>query len=187
MAEKKNQQNCPRTATPTEATKHLQNRILDMYRDNPNFNAIARELNFSETYIKKMYRVALKAIIVDNVDNHRKLQLARLDKLHVEAMAILTAFHPVIAQGNIMRDIETDENGHPIMVGEDGTEVPKLVKLRDSGPVLSAIDRILRIEDRRAKLLGLDMPTKTALTNPDGTKEAQAVQFYIPDNKRDSD
>jgi len=35
--------------------------------------------------------------------------------------------------------------------------------LEDDGPVLSAIDTILKIESRRAKLLGLDAPVKTDL------------------------
>jgi hypothetical protein len=30
------------------------------------------------------------------------------------------------------------------------------------------VDSLLRIQERRARLLGLDAPTKTALTDPDG-------------------
>jgi hypothetical protein len=36
---------------------------------------------------------------------------------------------------------------------------------------LSCIDRVIKLLDRRAKLLGLDMPTKTALTNADGSND----------------
>lgn len=39
---------------------------------------------------------------------------------------------------------------------------------------LAAIDRLLRISESRRKLLGLDAPAKTALTNPDGTPAAYA-------------
>lgn len=35
---------------------------------------------------------------------------------------------------------------------------------------LQAIDKGLKIMERRSKFLGLDMPVKTALTNPDGTE-----------------
>jgi hypothetical protein len=38
-----------------------------------------------------------------------------------------------------------------------------------------AIDRLLRIMERRAKLLGLDAPTKVAPTTPDGTREYQEM------------
>lgn len=34
---------------------------------------------------------------------------------------------------------------------------------------MGALDRVLRIMERRARLLGLDAPTKTALQNPDGS------------------
>ncbi len=34
---------------------------------------------------------------------------------------------------------------------------------------LGAIDRLIRLEERRARLLGLDMPNKFAPTSPDGT------------------
>jgi len=39
--------------------------------------------------------------------------------------------------------------------------------------------------ERRAKLLGIDKPTKVASTDPTGEQAAPAVQFYIPSNGRD--
>jgi len=175
----------PRTATPSEMTKFRQNQILEMYRDNPNFTWIARELDLSPTYVIKLYRQALKSIIVDNVENHRKLELARLDKLHHKAMQVLEAFHPMVNAGQVVRDIIEDENGRPVLDPE--TEQPRTYRLIDQGPLLSAIDRLLRVSERRSKLLGLDAPTKTSLTDPTGEKEASFVQFYIPDNGRDED
>lgn len=49
---------------------------------------------------------------------------------------------------------------------------------------LTAIDRALKIQERRARLLGLDAPTKTDLSNTDGTL-TPVVNVYIPDNGRD--
>ncbi len=40
--------------------------------------------------------------------------------------------------------------------------------LTDDGPALQAMDRLLKIADRRAKLLGLNAPTRTELTGKDG-------------------
>jgi hypothetical protein len=34
------------------------------------------------------------------------------------------------------------------------------VALEDDAPVLAAVDRLLRIQERRAKLLGLDAPVR---------------------------
>lgn len=48
-----------------------------------------------------------------------------------------------------------------------------------------AVDTCLRIMERRAKLLGIDKPTKVASTDPSGEKSEPTVQFYIPSNGRD--
>ena len=48
-----------------------------------------------------------------------------------------------------------------------------------------AVDTCLRIMERRAKLLGIDKPTKVASTDPSGEQAAPVVQFYIPSNGRD--
>jgi AraC-like DNA-binding protein len=153
-----------------------------MYRDNPNLNQIARDLGYSETYVRKMYKQALKAIIVDDVETHRKIELARLDHLHRKAMEVLEAFHPMVNSGAVVRDVIEDAEGRIIIDEETGK--PKTVRLRDQGPLLQAIDRVVKVSERRARLLGLDMPTKTALTDPSGEKES-FVQFYIPHNGRD--
>jgi hypothetical protein len=47
------------------------------------------------------------------------------------------------------------------------------------------IDACVRLMERRAKLLGIDKPTKVANTNVEGDKEAEQVQFYLPENNRD--
>ena len=56
---------------------------------------------------------------------------------------------------------------------------------RRQAPKLAAINAALRVMERRAKLLGLDKPTKLAATDPSGNIPAQVVHFYLPDNGRD--
>jgi hypothetical protein len=51
---------------------------------------------------------------------------------------------------------------------------------------LGAIDRFIRLSERRCRLLGLDMPVKIAPTNPEGNQPYQpVVTFYLPQNFRD--
>jgi hypothetical protein len=58
-------------------------------------------------------------------------------------------------------------NGRPI-VDEDG------VIVRDAGPRMAALDRIVKVEDRLAKLLGLDAPVKADVTvNEQARQQAQ--------------
>src|SRR4029078_1889290 len=81
---------------------------------------------------------------------YRAMELARLDTLALAAANVLSATHPYVSGGKVLKDVT------------------------DDGPRLAAIDRLLRISESRRKLLGLDAPAKTALTNPDGTPAAYA-------------
>lgn len=49
-----------------------------------------------------------------------------------------------------------------------------------------AVETCLRVMERRAKLLGIDKPTKVASTDPTGERAASVVQFYLPQNGRDT-
>lgn len=77
-----------------------------------------------------------------SVEVYREEELQRLDLLLGEAWAVLKRQHLTVSNGKIVRSDDTDE---PIL---------------DDGPTLQAIDRILKIQERRAKFLGLDAPTK---------------------------
>lgn len=44
---------------------------------------------------------------------------------------------------------------------------------------LGAVDRVLKIMERRAKLLGLDAPAKVARTNPAGDEDERDVASYV--------
>lgn len=61
-------------------------------------------------------------------------------------------------------------------------------KARVKGNV-TALEACLKIMERRAKLLGLDKPVKTAATDPTGEKEATpaqiVTQYQLPSNGRD--
>ena len=77
-----------------------------------------------------------------SVDLYREEELQRLDLLMTEAWTVLKRAHVTVSHGRVIRDEET---GEPLL---------------DDSPVLQAIDRVLKIQERRSKLLGLDAPTK---------------------------
>lgn len=174
----------PRTAEPSVQTKELQKEILTLRKTGMTLTAIAVKLDKSQPYVSKLYRKALKSIIHEDVEGWRKLELERLDLLQVKAMEIVMSFHPLIASGNIVRDVLEDANGHPIL--DPLTNKPVTVRVQDKALVLAAINTVKGIMDQRAKLLGLNAPTKTALTNPDGSGSAPLVQIYLPSNGRES-
>ena len=158
----------PKTGTPSEKTKRQQSYILKRRRDGISFPMIAEEMGMTQGYIYKVYKKALREIIVEEVEDLRKLELAKLESLEQEVMKVLQAFHPVISGGQVVRDVVEDEDGNPAVNPTTGDIVT--VRLQDQGAKLAAIDRAIKLMERRARLLGLDAPTKMAPTNPEGDK-----------------
>lgn len=86
-------------------------------------------------------RRALRDVAVEAVEEHRALELERLDNMTAAANEIAAKHHVYVsASGKVVYD---------------GDE-----RLRDDGPVLAAINTLIRISERRAKLLGLDAPAR---------------------------
>jgi len=112
---------------------------------------------------KWMYRT-----VKEPADHLRRLEDERLNVLWRKAMEILDSIHPMLHQGKIVSDPKTKK------------------RLQNSAPILAAIERLISIMDRRAKLHGLDMPSKMALTDPTGEKPYDPLHVYMPDNSRDS-
>ena len=83
-----------------------------------------------------------------------------LDELAQAARAVLERKHLVVSQGRVVRlgkpyiDKETGE-----AEVDDGRGEP----LEDDAPVLQDIDRLLKIQERRARLLGLDAPQRVSI------------------------
>jgi hypothetical protein len=78
------------------------------------------------------------------LEEYREAARMRLDGLRRQVFAVLARPHYVMHAGQIARDDE----GNPI---------------RDDGPVLAAVDRLLRIEERQAKIDGTDASEKLTI------------------------
>jgi hypothetical protein len=76
-------------------------------------------------------------------EQQRELALNQLDQLACKAWEVVQARHCVVSAGKVM--------------AEGGTPLP------DPRPVLEALSVLVRIEERKARLLGLDAPRKTAV------------------------
>jgi len=165
-------------------TRLKQARALELRAQGYSFQRMADDMGISKLYARKLYLQAMAAIITPGVEEMRTLENERLDIMQQHAMEILTAFHPYVSSGSVVRTIVEDSFGRPLL-DADGEVVTQA--LGDAGPRLAAIKVLLAISDRRAKLNGLDAPTKVANTDPTGNREAgqQLVQFYLPDNGRD--
>lgn len=155
------------TATVTERAKQLQAALLRARRDRPDmtYQELGDVFGISRQYAKTQFDKALKAIIQEPAEDVIKMELARLDYLQTEVIKVLQSFHVVVNQGTVVRDVVEDEHGQIIV--DINTGQPKTRRLEDTGPKLAAVDRALKIMERRSKFLGLDKvgnPDKEGLT-----------------------
>lgn len=89
-------------------------------------------------------RRARASIVTEAAEESIAFELDRLDEMHQAALRVLEAHHIVVSNGKVI-----DLGGVP---------------LEDHGPVLAAIDRVVKISESRRRLLGLDQPAKTQLS-----------------------
>lgn len=106
------------------------------------YQEIAEQLGYqNDSGAYKAVQRALVHTMAEPAEEVRALQLEQLDRLTAAALAVLERNHVTVSHGRIIRDDEDKP-------------------LLDDGPVLTAIDRLLKIQERRAKLLGLDAPAR---------------------------
>lgn len=82
-------------------------------------------------------------------DEMRMMELRSLDELEWVAWQTLRNSHYVVSQGRV---VFNDETGEPVA---------------DDRFVLETVDRILKIKERRAKLMGLDAPIRREVITMD--------------------
>jgi len=128
-----------------------QARVVDLRRQRIPFHKIGEQLGISRQRAQQLYEEAIQAVKEPSVRAHRAEMLEQLDELEQAALKVLATEHVVVQQGHIVSKIlDEDEEGNPVY-GEP---------LIDDAPVLNAIDRLLKIQERRARLVGADAATK---------------------------
>lgn len=78
------------------------------------------------------------------LEEYREAARMRLDGLRRQVFAVLARPHYVMYQGQFV----TDDDGN---------------RVRDDGPVLAAVDRLMKIEERQAKIDGTDASEKLTI------------------------
>lgn len=142
----------PRNPRPsrTEATQERKNAVVRMRTSGMRFSQIAEELGYaSPASAVKAYHKALDEIPFEAVEQHRQLELQRLDRLIEEAWKLYEARHPVVSFGKVFFEAE----------GPDGEMVP----IEDAGPKLAALKEIRALSESRRRLIGADAPTRTRI------------------------
>lgn len=118
---------------------------------------LAEEFELSQTQISTIIRTMKEKVELPTREDLVKRSVARLDKLYREAWTVVETEHIAVSHGRVV-------------YGPDGEP------LKDHAPVLQAIDRLLRIEERLAKLLGLDAIDRM-LDDPNGPADAELQEM----------
>lgn len=114
--------------------------ILELKRQDLTFEQIADQLGISRAGAHRGFHRALPRIPEPAASAYRAEHLARLELARSVVLDILAAKHVTVSQGVVVRI-----DGQPI---------------EDDGPTLAAVDRLVKLDEREAKLLGLDSAEK---------------------------
>lgn len=147
----------PRGQARSTAVAQRRAQAVQMRLAGATYETIAEQLGYSGR--DAAYKDITRALEASVTEQHRATEilrqeeLMRLDLLWVEVWAVMKRDHVTVSNGRLVR-------------GDDGEP------LRDDGPVLQAVDRLVRILERRAKYLGLDAPQKHEVLTLDAIDRA---------------
>ncbi|MFI8448236.1 hypothetical protein [Streptomyces erythrochromogenes] len=133
------------------------------------YQQIADEVGYTNkgTAYEAVQRV-LKEAVTEAGEEVKAVELERLDMMWQAALKVMEARHWTVSQGKVV-----SLNNAP---------------LPDDGPVLQAIDRLLRIQERRAKLLGLDTATRVSIDAENlGAEIGALLDRFTPKPAADDD
>ncbi|MGO8683980.1 MAG: hypothetical protein ACLQUT_05305 [Thermoleophilia bacterium] len=142
----------------TQASKRLEveqrlERELTLRRRGASYRQIARDVGVVAATVQRDIVRELDRLARANegkTAEWRELELQRLDALEMVASDVLAARHITVNNGRVIIDPRTGES----MIDDDVT--------------LRAIATLLRISERRARLLGLDAPARQEISGSDG-------------------
>lgn len=121
-------------------------RVMELREEGLTFREIADTLGVSASLIHKDFEACLRNVVEPAVESYRASQVARLAKMREIAQDVIDRRHLVVsASGRVAVDLD----GEPI---------------EDDSIVLSAIDRLVKIDEAERKLLGLDVKPEVEIT-----------------------
>lgn len=148
-------------------------RALELRKRGLTYAQIAAEMGYADgAGAHKAVQAALRGLVTEmtlDADELRRLELERLDQAEAAVWRVLEREHVTVSQGRVVRQWVLDEDGHPIVLTDDqgntvydadDRPVYQEEPVLDDDPVLRAVDRLIKIQGRRAALLGLDAPQK---------------------------
>lgn len=129
--------------------------VMELKRQDLTFDQIATELGISRATAHRAFHRALLNIPAPAVDSYRAKHLARLALMREVVQEIVETRHAVISNGHVVSPvIGTGDDGRPIY-GEP---------YKDDSVTMAAVKTLKELDEREAKLLGLDAKTEVNLS-----------------------
>lgn len=148
-----------RNITSARAVRDAQRRaeMLTLRLDGMTLEQIGERMGVGKPTVSRVISNALAAQTREPAEELIALELGRCDVLLNESMQTVRAFHPLVSAGRVVSAPVLDENGQPVR-NEAGDVLTRVVE--DKAPKLAAIHTTVKVMERRAKLLGLDAPSR---------------------------
>lgn len=153
-----------RDGTQEEAARRRA-QVIDLRREGKKFREIGDVLGVSTQRAHQLYWEALRDIKFEAVTTYRAAEVEKYDELERVVRGVLEREHVVVSHGRVVRsqDVVLDEEGLPEYDDEGEPKIRLGAPLVDDGPILEAVDRLLKISAARRAVLGLDTPVKQEL------------------------
>jgi hypothetical protein len=139
------------------------------------FQRIANELGFaSKGKAHDAVSRAFADIPTEDTEEAKRLDLERIDRLLEFTWDVLEREHVTISDGHVVRrkiGTEHDENGYE-RLDDEGKPTPLYEDVMDDDPVLRSVDRIAKLLERRAKIIGYDAPARSEVITMDAIEAA---------------
>jgi DNA-binding Lrp family transcriptional regulator len=135
----------PRPTSPSVTAADLDGRCTSLRASGLSYREIGRQLGISPANAHKRVTRALDRTRREPAAGLRELELERLDALQVALTTVLARRHVTISAGKVVLDTD----GQPYL---------------DDGPVVAAAQALVRVQESRRKLLGLDEPARADVT-----------------------
>lgn len=137
------------TITPEATPAQLDLDIVALVRQGHTYTDISKRLNLSRNYIFLAYQ---RGILTLNADESAAARAIRyIDKHLTEIEAERAAVQSVI-------------NGYHVVVSNGHVVSLDSVPLEDQGPLLAAVDRMVKLRDQEQALLGIKAKTQVEVS-----------------------
>lgn len=106
---------------------------------------IADEMGCSVFKVQRLLNKHVPKLLEKDATHHRDIEINKLDLLEEKLWRLVDEEYYTVSHGQVVYF----ESGEPVM---------------DIDPILKVIDRILKVSERRSRLLGLDKPIRVETT-----------------------